>query len=186
MPKAIDPKVWDKIRSTYFANPKETYENLTRFGVSVRAIKSKSREEGDWKVKRDTEARASQALAEEVSEELAKPIPEKSVRVAMKAMSRNEICDTAIAHLYSAAPDAEIKSQEAAYSALIKIVESQQRMEQQEQMFALERRAKEADVILKERQVNPPTEYEWAEYAISQGMSMQALVDALKKVSGYE
>jgi transcriptional regulator with XRE-family HTH domain len=109
----------------------------TKLGVSSRTVERWSNK-GDWKLLRAAEELASVALAEEVSSELAKPIPAKSVRVAMKGFDRNEIFEMAIATLHSAAPEAGIKSQEAAYGQLIKILQVQQQMEHQDRVAEIE------------------------------------------------
>lgn len=92
--------------------------------------------------------------------------------------------DTAIACLHSAAPDAEIKSQEAAYGQLIKIMQVRQQMAHSKRMNQLEEKLKEAELTLKERQVTPPTPRQWAELAIQYGISLTELVGELRKVLG--
>lgn len=135
---------------------------------------------GNWKLLRDTEELASVALAEEVSSELAKPIPAKSVRVALAGLSRKEIFEAAIASLHTAAPDAAVKSQEAAYGQLIKIMEAEQRMRHHDRMADLEYKLKEADLILKQRQINPLTIEELADMAIELGYSLKSFIEAMR------
>jgi transcriptional regulator with XRE-family HTH domain len=134
----------------------------TKLGVSSRTVERWSNK-GDWKSLRAAEELASVALAEEVSSELAKPIPAKSVRVAMKGLDRNEIFEMAIASLHEKAPEAVIKSQEAAYGQLVKIMIAQQQMEQSDRMADIEVELKQLqlekeryDVEIKRRQAHPP------------------------------
>jgi transcriptional regulator with XRE-family HTH domain len=134
----------------------------TKLGVSSRTVERWSNK-GDWKSLRAAEELASVALAEEVSSELAKPIPAKSVRVAMKGLDRNEIFEMAIASLHEKAPDAVIKSQEAAYGQLVKIMQVQQQMERQDRLDAIEFKLKEIqlekagyEMEIKKREAHPP------------------------------
>jgi hypothetical protein len=184
MSAPIDTKLWAKIKAAYMADTSQTNGSVAkRFKVSKSAVDKRSAAEG-WKAQREAQSIAVDAIASEVSEELSKPIPAKSVRVALQEMDRNEIFDAAIAQLHAAAPDAGIKSQEAAYGQLIKIIQVQQQMEHQRQMFKIEHKLKEIELALKERQLNPPTEREWAEWAIHWGYDMKVLWDALKEVAG--
>jgi transcriptional regulator with XRE-family HTH domain len=134
----------------------------TKLGISSRTVERWS-SKGDWKLLKDTQELASVALAEEVSSELAKPIPAKSVRVAMKGFDRNEIFEMAIASLYEKAPDAAVKSQEAAFGQLVKIMIAQQQMERQDRLDAIEFKLKEIqlekagyEMELKKREAHPP------------------------------
>jgi hypothetical protein len=115
MSAPIDTKLWAKIKAAYMADTSQTNGSVAkRFKVSKSAVDKRSAAEG-WKAQREAQSIAVDAIASEVSEELSKPIPAKSVRVALQEMDRNEIFDAAIAQLHAAAPDAGIKSQEAAY-----------------------------------------------------------------------
>jgi transcriptional regulator with XRE-family HTH domain len=134
----------------------------TKLGVSSRTVERWSTK-GDWKLLRAAEELASVALAEEVSSELAKPIPAKSVRVAMKGFDRNEIFEMAIASLHEKAPDAAVKSQEAAFGQLVKIMIAQQQMERQDRLDAIEFKLKEIqlekagyEMEIKKREAHPP------------------------------
>jgi uncharacterized protein YjcR len=148
-------------------------------GISSRTVERWS-SKGNWKLLRDAEELASVALAEEVSEQLDKPIPVKSVRVAMKGLDRNTVFEAAIAALHSAAPDAVIRSQESAYGQLVKIMQAQQQMEHQERMAELEYKLKEADLALKQRQLNPPTIEDWADQGASFSNKAEVLWEAIK------
>lgn len=155
----------EKAKQLYLAGG-WTYPALAKkFKVSERTIIRWSKA-NNWQAFKDAEDTASQAIASELTEELAKPISPKSVRVAMKGLDRDEILDAAIASLYAAAPDAAIKSQEAAYGQLVKIMQLRQQMEHQERMSELEYEHKKADLILKQWQINPPTPEEWAKKAV--------------------
>ncbi len=134
----------------------------TKLGISSRTVERWSHK-GDWKLLKETQELASVALAEEVSQELDKPIPPKSVRVAMKGLDRNEIFEMAIASLHEKAPDAAIKSQEAAFGQLVKIMIAQQQMERQDRLDAIEFKLKEIqlekagyEMELKKREAHPP------------------------------
>lgn len=166
----------DKAEKLYIESDWEYPALAKKFKVSERTIRRWA-EVGDWKAKRLTESIASQAIADEVSEELAKPIPAKSVRAAMRGLDRKQVFEAAIASLHANAPDAEIKSQEAAYGQLIKIMQVEQQMEHQERMADLEYKLKEADLQLKQRQLTPPTPKEWAAGAFNLGIDPVGIVE---------
>lgn len=173
MPKSSDQEKAEKL----YVEGGSTYATLAkRFKVSERTIKRWA-EAGNWQTKKKIQEVASQAIAEEVSEELAKPISAKSVRAAMQGMSRKEFFHAAKSSLYANAPDAEIKSQEAAYGQLIKIMQIEQQMQHQERMADLEYKLKEADLQLKQRQLTPPTPKEWAAGAFNLGIDPVGIVE---------
>jgi transcriptional regulator with XRE-family HTH domain len=158
-------KTEQKAKQLYLAGG-WTYAALAKkFKVSERTI-IRWAKAGSWQTSKDAEAIASQALAEEVSEELAKPVSPKSVRSAMKGLGRKEVFEIAKAYLSSAAPDAEIKSMEAAFGQLIKVMQVEQQMEYADRMADLEYKLKETDLAIKQQQLNPPTLKAWVDKAI--------------------
>jgi uncharacterized protein YjcR len=158
----------------------------TKLGISSRTVERWS-SKGDWKLIKDTEELASVALAEEVSSELAKPIPAKSVRVAMKGFDRNEIFEMAIASLHEKAPEAVIKSQEAAYGQLIKIMQAQQQMEHQDRIAEIEVELKQLQLEKQRYEVeaarlkaHPVDINAWVDLVAEYGMDMPTLMRAIK------
>ena len=127
----------EKAEKLYIEEGWEHSALAKKFKVSERTIRRWA-ETGDWKAKRVAETVASHAMADEVSEQLDKPISPASVRVAMKGLDRGEVFGIAIATLHSAAPEGLIKSQEAAYGQLIKILQVQQQMEHQDKIAEIE------------------------------------------------
>jgi transcriptional regulator with XRE-family HTH domain len=158
----------------------------TKLGVSSRTVERWSNK-GDWKLLRAAEELASVALAEEVSSELAKPIPAKSVRVAMKGFDRNEIFEMAIASLHEKAPEAAIKSQEAAYGQLVKIMIAQQQMEHNDRMAEIEYKLKQIqlekeqyEAVIKQRQAHPPDVAAIVDMVLAFGLDLPEIMRQIK------
>jgi hypothetical protein len=160
-----------------------------KFKVSERTIRRWA-DAGNWKTKRVIDTIASHALAEEVSEQLDKPIPPQSVRVAMKGLDRSQLFETAIASLYAVAPDAGIKSQEAAYGQMVKIMQTQQQMEHNDRLADIEVKLKQLqlekvryevekeryETQLKQWQVKPPDPEALVDMALDFGIPLAEVV----------
>lgn len=187
----IDQKLWTKVREAYLSDITATYDSLAadhrfRGRISKRSIEERSRKEG-WRTQREAQNIASKSVSARLSEELQEPVHPRTVKAKYSELDGDRVLDDAIADIAASAPDAEVKSKEAAYATQIKLIQAKAQsalLAVELELKKTELELKRADLELKRRQLHPPELGGLIEMILSFNYTPKQVVEELKRYWG--
>jgi predicted transcriptional regulator len=154
-------------------------------GVSSRTVERWSAK-GDWKLHRDSQELASQALAPAVAEVLENPVEASAVRPHLNSIVPEAIVELALSMCHADLEDDELRHRNRG-----QVIESAEKMVKLRHQLSLHRyelelkridiEVRKADLQLKLNQLNPPTIEDWADQGAAFSQSAEVLWNEIKK-----
>jgi hypothetical protein len=192
MPAAINENLWAKIKAAYMADESQTNGSVAkRFNVSKSAVDKRAAAEG-WKLKRESQAIASEAIAEEVAAVLEKPVQAKAVRPHLSKSDPLAYVELALSECYADLENIEIKpkSKGEVISSLERMLKLQHQIslyKHDEEMREIQRKKEQSqaekegyEAIIMQRQAHPPDIAGIVDMVLALGLDLTEIMRQIK------